>query len=101
RHGAFGAKYDISGDAGAIVYSAWETQPLRVDLRETFEGKVGVQVPSSPVLISPYYLELEHFLNCLETGRQPDITPLDGLKAVEIGVAALKSIETGKPVTLA
>ncbi|MDO8682648.1 MAG: Gfo/Idh/MocA family oxidoreductase [Armatimonadota bacterium] len=101
RQGMFLTHYDIAGDAGLLTHNSQISTPLRVDIKETTEGKVGVQVPASPVPVNPYYLELEHFLHCLETGKPFSITPMDALKAVEIGVSALKSIETGKPVTLA
>ena len=101
RHGAFRTYYDIAGDAGLLTHDSRQLAPLNIDLRETAEGKVGVQVPASPVPVNPYYLELEHFAQCIETGKPLSITPYDALKAVEICLAALQSIETGKPVTLA
>jgi len=36
----------------------------------------------------------------VESGAKPGITPEDGLRAVEIALAALESIRTGKPVNL-
>ena len=101
RYGAFSTHFDIAGDAGLITHNALKSMPVQIDLKATEGGKAGVQVPSSPVPVSPYYLELEHFANCLETGEEFSILPIDGYKAVEIALAALESIETGKPVTLA
>jgi UDP-N-acetylglucosamine 3-dehydrogenase len=101
REGAFLVSYDIAGDAGLLTHASAKANPMSVDLRATNEVREGVQVPSSPVSVSPYYLELEHFAQCLQSGEPFSITAQDGLKAVEIGVAALESIETGKPVTLA
>ena len=40
------------------------------------------------------------FQKALATGKQPEVSTLDGLKAVQIGAAAHQSIETGLPVTL-
>ncbi|MGC8862696.1 MAG: Gfo/Idh/MocA family oxidoreductase, partial [Armatimonadota bacterium] len=65
------------------------------------EQKVGVTVPESPTVHNPYYLELQHFITCLEEGRKPDVTAEDGLEAVRIAEAALRSISTGRPVALA
>jgi len=41
---------------------------------------------------------LQHFISCIATDEEPIVTPEDAYKAVEIASAALKSIETGKPV---
>ncbi|MDO8588364.1 MAG: Gfo/Idh/MocA family oxidoreductase [Armatimonadota bacterium] len=101
RYGAFRTMFDIAGDAGLLTHDSRTTPSLNVDLKEAVKVKVGVQVPASSVTVDPYYLELEHFANCLKTGEPLSITPYDALKAVEIGVAALESVETGKPVTLA
>ena len=41
--------------------------------------KPGVAVPESPTDVNPYQAELAHFLNCLETGATPAISPRDGI----------------------
>ena len=75
--------------------------PLTIELKAQGEAAAGVTVPESPTSISPYYMELEHFINCLEEGRKPDVGPDDGLEAVRIAEAALRSIGTNRPVALA
>lgn len=47
-----------------------------------------------------YRLELDHFLDALERGRQPLITEQDGRMALVLADAALKSYQTGLPVKL-
>jgi predicted dehydrogenase len=49
---------------------------------------------------NPYYLELEHFLDCLERDEAFLVTPKDGLEAVRLSLAAIESIRTGEPITL-
>lgn len=58
-------------------------------------------VPESPTLADPYYLELQHFIECLEEGRAPDVKAEDGLEAVRIADAALRSMSTRQPVVMA
>ncbi|MHB0912775.1 MAG: Gfo/Idh/MocA family protein [Armatimonadota bacterium] len=41
----------------------------------------------------PYQLELAHFIDCAETGRKPSVTPEESMAAVELALAALRSIE--------
>jgi len=48
----------------------------------------------------PLKLELQHFSNCVLRNKQPTITGKDGLKALQIAEAALKSAEKCKIIKL-
>jgi UDP-N-acetylglucosamine 3-dehydrogenase len=48
----------------------------------------------------PLKLELQHFANCILKKEKPLITGTDGLKALQIAEAALKSSATGRSVRL-
>ena len=48
-----------------------------------------------------YVAELEHFVQAVLNDDQPAVTGVDGMKAVEVVIAANKSILTGQPVKLA
>ncbi|OZU88285.1 dehydrogenase [Virgibacillus indicus] len=43
---------------------------------------------------------IQDFINCVEHGREPSITGYDGLKAMEVGLAAYKASESGRAVKL-
>lgn len=45
-------------------------------------------------------LMVQEFVDCVHEGRTPLVTGEDGLKAVEVAMAAYKAAETGQPVTL-
>ncbi len=47
------------------------------------------------------YIEHVRFLEAVRTGSAPEVTLEDGLWSVAMGVAAHKSIELGRPVTMA
>lgn len=98
----FKVTMEIAGDMGLLEYNF--NQPSGVPLQTALTTKEnqsgGVAVPESPTDYNPYQAELQHFLDCLEQGVTPSITPEDGTEAVRIALAALESIETGKPVTL-
>lgn len=47
-----------------------------------------------------YINEIEHFVNCIIDDKEPEVTAMDGRKALEAVIAAHKSIESGKPVKL-
>lgn len=100
--GGFKVTVEIAGDAGLLEYNA--NQPTGVPFRMAVSGgdgpRAGVAVPESPTAMNPYQAELQHFLDCLEQGVTPSITPQDGREAVRIAEAAIESARTGKPVTL-
>lgn len=100
--GGFKVTVEIAGDEGLLEYNC--NQPTGVPFKMAVDGgdgpRAGVAVPESPSGVNPYQLELAHFLDCLEAGVTPSITPKDGLEAVRIALAAIESIQTGQPVTL-
>ncbi|HLJ54293.1 MAG TPA: Gfo/Idh/MocA family oxidoreductase, partial [Chthonomonadaceae bacterium] len=100
--GGFKVAIEIAGDKGLLDYNF--NQPTGVPFQAALAGgdgpRAGVALPESPVSVSPYQLELQHFVHCVEAGTSPSITPADGAAAVRIATAAIESIETGKPVML-
>jgi len=96
----FVVQFEIAGDDGLIEYSNQMSTPLTIAQIKSTDEKPGVVIPESPTMQNPYFQELEHFIDCIEKGKKPSITPEDGLRAVEIGLAAIESIKTGKPVDL-
>lgn len=101
RPSGFLATAEVAGTEGLVSFSSAESVPLVIERRAADGERAGVTVPESPTSVSPYHAELEHFIECLETGRETDVRPEDGLEAVRIGEAALRSIGTGQPVALA
>lgn len=101
-HTSFRTTYEITGDKGMISYDSREAAPLVVSVRDndSSSGSGGVAVPESPLSKGPYERELEHFADCLLTGKAPIVTPYDAMKAVEISRAAIKSANLGEPVEL-
>jgi UDP-N-acetylglucosamine 3-dehydrogenase len=66
-------------------------------------GDGYVRMGSNPIASEdePYYAELAHFVACIEGKVTPRVTAQDGLMAVKVGLAAIRSLETGQPVTIA
>jgi predicted dehydrogenase len=85
---------------GLISYDSRTASPVRISVKTQAEGKAAVELPESPVKNSPYLQEIKHFVECVSEDRQPEITGKDALEAIRIGLAALESIKTNKPVTL-
>ncbi len=96
----FKVDFEIAGDAGMIAFDSRFAMPLFVAKADTGGGGGGVAVPESPLAEDPYMLEIQHFVDSVEAGRQPSITAEDGMKAVEIALAAIESVRTGKVIRL-
>ncbi len=77
----------------AIMKLDYITQKLTIeDVKETVQPRHPWQ--------EPLKLELHHFAKCILKKEKPLITGIDGLKALQIAEAALKSSATGRLVKL-
>ncbi|MBA4494355.1 Gfo/Idh/MocA family protein [Paenactinomyces guangxiensis] len=99
-HEGFSSAIEVAGKSGIIAFDSAKEKPLLLRLRGQQAGNRGVEVPESPLRQTPYDLELAHFLSCLQTNSEPIVSAEDAFKAMEIALAAIESIETGKPVTI-
>ncbi|MCX8064795.1 MAG: Gfo/Idh/MocA family oxidoreductase [Candidatus Hydrogenedentes bacterium] len=85
----FRVKVEVCGSGGLIYYDNMEG-PIDIQLRKK-EASQGTIIPESPVRKSPYEREWEDFLGWIEKDEQPRVNLYDGLKAVEIASACIKS----------
>jgi UDP-N-acetylglucosamine 3-dehydrogenase len=77
----------------AIMKLDYISQELTIeDAKETVQPRYSWQ--------EPLKLELQHFANCILEKEKPLITGMDGLKALQIAEAALKSSAIGRVVKL-
>ncbi|CAH1217729.1 Myo-inositol 2-dehydrogenase [Paenibacillus allorhizoplanae] len=99
--GPFTTSVELAGSGGVIRFNSEEAVSLKMfkvnnDLPET----PALPLPKSPSMYNPYYLELAHFVECLQTGAEPDITIADARSALQTGLAAIESAATGRPVRI-
>lgn len=102
--GPFRTRLELAGSTGLLEWDAFDPMPLEVSWRRREESDLSVTHSSGSPLVAeddPYYRELEHFLNHLETGAPLKVSPRDGLMAVKIALAANLSLRTGQPVEVA
>ncbi|WP_059103012.1 Gfo/Idh/MocA family protein [Shouchella shacheensis] len=100
-HKQFHTSFEFAGKDGVISYSSAKEKPVVTErIAEEGEASGGVSVPESPLAQSPYDRELHHFMDCIQTGKEPVVTAEDAYKAMEIALAALQSIEEKRPVSL-
>jgi len=82
----------VTGSEG-IMKLDYITQELTIeDAKETVQPRYPWQ--------EPLKLELKHFANCILKKEKPVITGIDGLKALQIAEAAIKSSAKGKVIKL-
>ncbi|MFC5648774.1 Gfo/Idh/MocA family protein [Paenibacillus solisilvae] len=99
-HDGFAMKFELAGKTGVIDYDSTRDKPIVAVSRADKQGFIGVAVPESPVKESPYYKELKHFLACIANNTESRMTAEDAYKALEIALAAIESMKSGKPVKL-
>lgn len=100
RPTGFVSSVEVAGTAGLLNYSSDGARPLVIERRGE-DSRVEGLVADICSIVNPYQLELQHFVDCLDSGKTPDVTGKDGIESVRIAEAALRSITTGEPVTLA
>jgi len=98
--GGFKVNFEVCGDVGMLEYDSARQIALQIAQRAEGDQQGGVQVPESPAAENPYYLELRHFVDCVQLGTTPEITVEDGYHAVRIALAAIESAQTGRVIQL-
>jgi predicted dehydrogenase len=72
-------------------------KPLALTLEETHNDV-------TPYLMErfgdAYSAQLQHFVDCLNSGQSPSVGAADALAACEIGIAATQAYHSGRPVIL-
>jgi len=94
---AFQTRFEVTGDGGLLQHDSLANPPLAFN--GTADEVSGFQ-PSTPFGESPYLTELREFYHAFLGGPTPRVDARDGLAAVAIAAAALRSIETAAPVTM-
>ena len=84
---------EIIGTTGQIL-ADWTTSTVELVTKKIHREKHVI--PPAPTVLRV----LEEFVEVVQTGRQPAITGLDGLRAVEIAEACYESAKMGKAVRL-
>ena len=98
-HYGYDARVEVLCEKGVLFIGSLVQQGVT---KVTVEGHVtGEAVRSWRTLFETAYLkEMEHFVECILEDTAPRVTGEDGMKAVEVVVAANHSIKTGLPVAL-
>ena len=92
---------EIAGDRGLIQFDSDMTAPITNLLRRDGGADApDVALPPSPTSESPYTTQIKEFYNALQGDGPSRVTAEDGLAAVQIAIAAMESVTSGKAVRL-
>ncbi|MCU4973801.1 Gfo/Idh/MocA family oxidoreductase [Halobacteria archaeon AArc-m2/3/4] len=94
----FTEAFEIAGDEGHIEYDIDEVAPIEHYGMEATSAPRDPVGDDLPLRKDGYYRQLEHFLDCLETGSEPLVSVEEGIESMRLSLAAIESAERGEPV---
>ncbi len=98
--GGFRTAIDIAGTDGLIEWNSDSGGAVREFLHTNVDQSAdAVGLPSLAFDHDPFEVELGHALNAIRNGRPFDVTPLEALQALDLAVAARRSLHSGSPAT--
>lgn len=103
-------KCEFVGSEGTAVFNVVKSDTVQLysdNALRSFGSTPGVVFPDTNVLMDVYgkptgfgVESILYFANCVLTGKQPFITPQDGLENTRVLLAALQSSQEGQPVEI-
>ena len=96
--GAFRTGFDVAGKDGLIEWHSDGGSAVR-SFTEAGEAQAG-EVGLPPSAEDPYTIQIRHVHHALSRDEPFAISPEDAVGALELALAARRSLETGRPVTL-
>ncbi|WP_152354536.1 Gfo/Idh/MocA family protein [Brachybacterium subflavum] len=91
--------FSLAGDGGRLEYdSASGDGVIRDEVAAARRGADGDYLPDVSGMTSPYALEILDAVATLESGATPRVSGADGVTAVEVALAALESIASGRRI---
>lgn len=97
--GNFRTSAEFAGSGGVIRADSENSKSITIRKAALdSKGNRFAEIPESPSVHSPYYLELEHFIHCIREDSNPTVTPEDARRALIVANAARESADTGQVV---
>jgi len=89
---------ELAGDGGLVTYDSDLDTPLSFDL--SAEDAMWEGLPTTYTEASPFVLQLQHWVRCIQGREQAAVPPEEACAALRVALAALQSAQTGQVVTL-
>ncbi len=96
----FRTQLEIAGSNGLIQHNSDKTASIGSFFYQREQADVDVPLPASPMHEDPYATQIKAFYAHLTEDAPIPISARDGLAALKIALAALKSAQTGAPVDI-
>lgn len=96
----FRTHFEIAGSNGLIDHNSDFTTPLQMIFHQSENSVSDVPLASNPMHEDPYTTEIKAFYEHLVNDTPLRVTAADGLEALKIGLAAVRSAQTGLPVQI-
>lgn len=96
RPSGFTYNFEIAGSNGMIDFNSEKSMPLVKELNNSDSSNAGVQVPESPLKLEPYTAELKHFIDIIDNGIKPIVSPYDAAWDVKLALLAIESAKENK-----
>ncbi len=95
----FRTQFEIAGSLGLILHDSDGTAAVRTFRHQQPTADApDVPVPNNPLLEDPYTTQIKAFYAALAHDAPLAVTADDGLKALEIALAAMESARTGRVI---
>jgi myo-inositol 2-dehydrogenase/D-chiro-inositol 1-dehydrogenase len=99
RGTVFQYTFNLAGATGRLEYDSAAGTGVAWDAVASSRGdEEGGYLPDVSGMDSPYALEIQDAISTLTAGTAPRVTGEDGVRAVEVALAALESIATGRRI---
>jgi inositol 2-dehydrogenase len=94
----FDIRTEVVGEEGMIAVGSYQQMPLVIQ-RNKGGVMQGLQQSFNRFDLA-YVMQLEHFVDCVRSGRTPSVSGVDGLEASRICIAATQAQHSGRTVDL-
>lgn len=91
--------FEMAGDQGIITHDSHKETPLQMTPRQWDDSEMVSARTENPFIESPCFRQLQHMIECYQSGQEPLASQHEAKKAIEVSLAVLASIKTVKPVT--
>ena len=88
---------EVVGSEGTLL---WDRISGKVEFYEAATRKWSIDDFGPDSFVTCYERQVQHFINCVRTGREPRTTLSDSRRTLDVLIAALKSSQTGQVVTV-
>ena len=97
EHSGFRTGFELRGDRGMLVHDSRAASPIAL---QSPSGPAGPAMMATPTLHeTPYLVQLRDLFARIARGEQPLVDGHEGLRSLALGLAVIRSADTGEVVS--